>query len=123
MKWFRWRENYSSSKGKWDYCLSVETLLEELGAEKRNENSWNEHYRGVEFEEIDKPPVEWLHGQVKELDERIQGLTRLRREYVRLLMREGEIAAPPPDFVPPVRVGEDLISPHTNPDPDPWSYG
>ena len=73
-QWFKWRKNYSSGPSSWKYdkiCHDSETPLSEEYIEEYIEeefvNSWieGEHYRGFDFELVDKPPMEYIDTRIE----------------------------------------------------------
>lgn len=74
LRWFKYREKYAEGPGNWEYEYTCMALLEEKIWDLKQQAHWNEYYRGVEFEEIEKPPLEWLINKSKSLDEKIASL-------------------------------------------------
>lgn len=62
LRWFKYREKYAEGPGDWEYIWTCKALLEEKIWDLKQQAHWNEHYRGVEFEEIAYPPLEYLEG-------------------------------------------------------------
>lgn len=62
LRWFKYREKYAEGPGNWEYEYTCMALLEEKIWDLKQQAHWNEYYRGVEFEEIEHPPLEYLEG-------------------------------------------------------------
>lgn len=86
-RWFRWRDRWSWGQGEWEfvelYTASEKDARNALGEDRAT--SWSEHWRGVDVEEIDAPPVQFLANKIKETGHRITGLTQAHERYKRLL--------------------------------------
>lgn len=82
----RYRQNFSSSRGKWQYGEYPDDMeLSEIRSELREEYDWSEHYRGSEIEVIDRPPNDWLKSSVDGAERQIQRLTDRIARYKKLL--------------------------------------
>ena len=88
MAFYKCRYNDSASKGVWEYSEFDDRETEETVEEELRERccwSWQEGYRGFDFEKIDLPPKEWL--QKKAQGARIQAreLAALATRYEKLI--------------------------------------
>jgi len=86
----RYRINTSASKGTWDYLLKwwgdwdSEQVIEHI-LDEENYDPDPQHYRGVQVEDIERPPIEWLREERSVMQSRIDELTSLVAQYAELL--------------------------------------
>jgi hypothetical protein len=89
--WMKYRSNYSSGPGKWEwemlYCntpecaeLSACAFVEDIDSD----NNWSEHYRGTEYE-VTEAPRHVVKEKIKDVTSKLAGLqdslSRLHDEF------------------------------------------
>jgi hypothetical protein len=69
---YRFRHCFANGPGEWEYrdtSVAYESwaeLVRETREELEKEYEWSDLYRGVEIEQIDRPPVEWLRNEAEQ---------------------------------------------------------
>jgi len=63
--WMRCRHKFSNGPAEWQWddlgkCKDPNAEAEELRAENVTEYQWSEHYRGIEYELVEQPPLDVL---------------------------------------------------------------
>lgn len=67
---FRYREKWAHGPGEWEYADSSEAMMEDRADELMMVTyALSDHYRGLEWEQIESPPVEWLTSESRRLRE------------------------------------------------------
>ena len=86
MKWFKYRHKFSSGPDpEWNYKLytygpqAAYEFIQDYGL--TDTYSYSEHYRGIEYEIVDKPDPDWVLLEIRSTED---GITELRA-YVKLL--------------------------------------
>ncbi len=68
--WIKYRAKWSHGFSAWEYSfmgkMSFEDCVEIKKEDAENEWGWSEHYRGVEIEKVDSPPVEVVKAKIEE---------------------------------------------------------
>ena len=86
MKWFKYRHKFASGpSNEWEYALytygpqAASEFIHDYGLTEVY--AWSEHYRGIEYEIVDKPDPDWV---LREIGSTEDGITELR-SYLKLL--------------------------------------
>lgn len=88
MKFHKYRQNFASGKGKWEFATTA-GWSEELIAESLNdEYSWSDKYRGCDVEMDAAPPQEWLEKTLEELKRNLQYINRDIKELESLIAQK-----------------------------------
>lgn len=82
----KYRQNFSSSRGKWQYAEYPDGWnLDEIRRDLGDEYNWSEHYRGADVDRIDRPPNEWLVEELTRTECKVINLADKIRRYRELL--------------------------------------
>lgn len=81
---------YQKIHSGWEHAIGDKELFKEFLDENiAAEFDYYEHYRGVDYEIIDRPPNEWLQKEIDKLEAKALHCNDLAGEY-RELLKENE---------------------------------
>jgi len=93
---YRWRRIWAWGNDDWEYEDMIlsdqsewEIFAEEEAQEKAEEYNWSDKFRGVEMEQVERPPEKWLRRQV-ERSERLVGYYTERASRFRDILTGGK---------------------------------
>ena len=88
MRFYKYRELWSSGKSDWEYIdIPNGWEVKEHFDRMAREHDWSEHFRGIEYEKVKRPPDEWLEKEIKHLTSQISHLTSQQVAYQALLKK------------------------------------
>lgn len=86
MKFYKFRMQWSSSPGTWEYIRLPEgETPKSFFNEMSREYDWSEHFRGIEFKSVKTPPKEWLQKEIDSFRNQRKWLNKLANEYLVIL--------------------------------------
>lgn len=92
MKWLKYNHKWAWGDSKdFDYIRyngkdDDESICEFIqDFELCKEHNWSDKYRGIDYELVDKPPVEWIKKEINDITRRIDGLVKYKTELELLL--------------------------------------
>lgn len=68
MAWYKYREMWASGYTNYEYIELSPEEMEDLVYEIKDENSYSDKFRKVEYEEIDRPPLDVLEKTILNLE-------------------------------------------------------
>jgi hypothetical protein len=89
--WYKFRSNEAAMYGQWQYTKIPQWVIDEdydIGDYLKDlgyGDEWSEHWRGFDWEPIDKPPKEFVEKELKEVTIRRDGLNTYIEELEGLL--------------------------------------
>lgn len=68
MKWMKWSHKFSSgpSASEWIEVFEDPDSIKEMVEEFERKCDWSDHYRGIEYELFDAPPIEILQKEIEQ---------------------------------------------------------
>ena len=88
MKFYKYRKNWSSNYGRWEYIRLPEgETAKSFFDSMANEYGWSEHFRGIDYKKTN-PPKEWIEDEITDMLDQINDLKKLIRKYRALLPKK-----------------------------------